>query len=227
MVINFPRRVQSWIKANAILLALDTLRTFVSCPNPTDLILFLLLTGDHHTLGGSDDNFSVYLTALKPLEDIEIASAGGNSGSSSTDSGGSSTVTDGGQTVVVTSPGEANPVESEDDGPNTGAIAAGVVVGVAALAAIIGGGWFFMRRRNRKAMENEHHRTATIDHFVAGGKPNSSSSMSDSRLDPSMMAHRRQSDGSIADNQDFSRRILQVLHSPSLPCVPTQIRHDC
>jgi cell wall integrity and stress response component len=34
--------------------------------------------------------------------------------------------------------------------------------------------------------------------------------MSDSRFDGDFMAQRRQSNGSIDDDQDFSRRILQV-----------------
>ena len=38
----------------------------------------------------------------------------------------------------------------------------------------------------------------------------SSTSVTDSRLEPSVMFQRRMSDGSIADNQDYSRRILKV-----------------
>ena len=58
-------------------------------------------------------------------------------------------------------------------------------------------------------MEEEYRRN------VAGGygaKPPTSSagSVSDARLEPSVMMQRRQSDGSIADNQDYSRRILKV-----------------
>jgi cell wall integrity and stress response component len=72
----------------------------------------------------------------------------------------------------------------DDDKPNTIAIAVGVVVGLLALA--------------------------NVNAFVNGGKLHTSnSSMNDSRLDPSFV-DRRQSNGSIADNEDYSRRILKV-----------------
>ena len=108
------------------------------------------------------------------------------------------------------------PEEEEDDGgssgPNTAAIAAGVVVGVLAVGAGIGGFFFWMRRRRNAEIEEDHRRNAAVNAFINGSKPESSHgsiSMTDSRLDP-VMANRRLSDGSIADNQDYSRRILRV-----------------
>jgi cell wall integrity and stress response component len=100
--------------------------------------------------------------------------------------------------------------ESESNSkPNTAGIAAGVVVGVVGLAAIIGGVWFFLRRRRQKQAENDYRRNAAgVNDFINGGKT-SASSMNDSRIDPSFM-DRRQSNGSIADNEDYSRRILKV-----------------
>jgi cell wall integrity and stress response component len=60
------------------------------------------------------------------------------------------------------------------------------------------------------AVEEEYRRQAAVNSFVSGGKLHTSnSSMTDSRLDPEFMA-RRQSNGSIADNEDYSRRILKV-----------------
>jgi len=56
----------------------------------------------------------------------------------------------------------------------------------------------------------EEYRRNQASTYTAGGKPTNRSSMSDSRLEPSVMLQRRQSDGSIADNQDYSRRILKV-----------------
>ncbi len=57
-------------------------------------------------------------------------------------------------------------------------------------------------------MEEEYRRN------VAGGygakPPTSSAGSVSDRLEPSVMMQRRQSDGSIADNQDYSRRILKV-----------------
>ena len=107
----------------------------------------------------------------------------------------------------------ATPTDEASDnggGPNVAGIAAGVVVGVVAVCGLIGGAWFFLKYRKRKDLVDEYRRNATISSFVAGGKPFSEGSVSDSRLEPSMMDHRRQSNGSIADDQDFSRRILKV-----------------
>jgi cell wall integrity and stress response component len=100
----------------------------------------------------------------------------------------------------------------KDDGkPNTIAIAVGVVVGLLALAAILLGVWLLMRRRRQKQAEDDYRRNAAnVNAFVNGGKLHTSnSSMNDSRLDPSFV-DRRQSNGSIADNEDYSRRILKV-----------------
>ncbi|KAF4981902.1 hypothetical protein FZEAL_2371 [Fusarium zealandicum] len=105
--------------------------------------------------------------------------------------------------------------KKKKDGPNVAAIAAGVVVGVVVVAAIIGGAIFFVRRRRNAEIEEEHRRNAAVNAFINGSKPPGSSgsiSMTDSRLDP-VMAHRRLSDGSIADNQDYSRRILRVTNA--------------
>jgi cell wall integrity and stress response component len=106
-------------------------------------------------------------------------------------------------------PSAAAPVEETK--PNTAGIAAGVVVGIVGLAAICAGVWFFLRRRRQKQAEDDYRRNAAnIDNFVSGGKLHTSaSSMNDSRIDPSFM-DRRQSNGSIADNEDYSRRILKV-----------------
>ncbi|PGH15099.1 hypothetical protein AJ79_02625 [Helicocarpus griseus UAMH5409] len=153
------------------------------------------------TCGGTDA-YHVHLTGLKKEKDVPVV---GGTTSSEGPSSTSSTTSKGGETVVVTSSGEGN------KGPNKAGIAAGVVVGVVCIGAIIGGAFFFLKYKKRKAMEEEHRRNATISSFVAGGKPYSQqTSMSDSRLDPSIMSQRRQSNGSIADDQDFSRRILKV-----------------
>jgi cell wall integrity and stress response component len=106
--------------------------------------------------------------------------------------------------VVVTAGG------SPKSGPNKAGIAAGVVVGIVAIGAIVGAVFFFLKYKKRKAVEEEYRRNAAISSFVSGGKPQQPASMSDSRLDPSITSHRRQSNGSIADDQDFSRRILKV-----------------
>jgi len=91
-----------------------------------------------------------------------------------------------------------------------------VVVGLIAITAIAGGLWFFLRNKKRQELEEEHRRQAAVSQFINGGKPPGSSgggSFNDTRLDPSVMAQRRMSDGSIADNQDYSRRILKVTNA--------------
>ncbi|KAI4264184.1 MAG: hypothetical protein L6R42_000698 [Xanthoria sp. 1 TBL-2021] len=122
-------------------------------------------------------------------------------------------------TVVVTAPGQTQPVAvsaaettAPSKGPNTAGIAAGVVVGVVALGAIAGGLFLFLRRRKRRALEEEYQRNPVnpFETETESKPPASSHSMSDSRLEPSVMMQRRQSDGSIADNQDYSRRILKA-----------------
>jgi cell wall integrity and stress response component len=98
---------------------------------------------------------------------------------------------------------------------NVAGIAAGVVVGVVALAGIALGLFFFMRHKKRKAAEEDFKRTQVGDFMRHGGTSSESkppntgySNMSDSRLDPE--ANKRNSIGSIADDQDYSRRILRV-----------------
>ena len=88
----------------------------------------------------------------------------------------------------------------------------GVVVGVLAIAAIIGGVIFFMKQRRRRAVEEEYKRNAANAEFLRQKSSKSeASSTTDNRLDQAAtFTHRRQSIGSIADENDFSRRILQV-----------------
>lgn len=88
--------------------------------------------------------------------------------------------------------------EQQNKTHNTAAIAAGVVVGVVGVAALAGAAFFFYRSRKQKARG------------YRGGRDSGPPSMSDSRFDGQYMAQRRQSNGSIDDDQDFSRRILQV-----------------
>ena len=103
-----------------------------------------------------------------------------------------------GETVVVTQP------PKEQKSTNTGAIAGGVVVGVFAAASLVGGVLLYLRRKRNREIEEEHRRNAAVNSFT-GKTP----SLTDARLDP-VMAQRRMSDGSIADNHDYSRKILRV-----------------
>ncbi|KAF2723407.1 WSC-domain-containing protein [Polychaeton citri CBS 116435] len=142
-----------------------------------------------------------------------------------------------GRTVVITQPAAAEntaPVSTTTSTPtpeaaekkkgsnNTAGIAAGVVVGVIAVAAIAGGLFFFLRHKRRQQQEEENKKTQVSDFMRAGnangmtyehkspGTAGGWSTLSDSRLDPELANGRRNSVGSIADDQDYSRRILRV-----------------
>ncbi|KAK0318886.1 Protein SLG1 [Friedmanniomyces endolithicus] len=132
-----------------------------------------------------------------------------------------------GQTVIVTQPASevSSPASStptpqpQSHTTNVAGIAAGVVIGVVAVAAIIGGLVFWLKRRKQQAAEDEYKRSTQVNAFMRGADggagggepkppPTAYSNMSDSRLDPT--AGNRNSAGSIADAEDYSRRILRV-----------------
>lgn len=156
--------------------------------------------GTSEALCGGNRRYRVYNSgvSLNKLEYSEPESVTTSSASSTVGTTSSATMT----VPTVTAAPESK--------PNVAGIAAGVVVGVVGLAALVGGVFFFLRQRKRKELAEEHKRQAAVSSFFSSGKSHhSASSISDSRLDPDIM-HRRQSDGSIADNQDYSRRILKV-----------------
>jgi cell wall integrity and stress response component len=190
-------------------------------------------------IGGGHNYWQVFLTGTKNNVDSYSGSSSSSSSSSpSTTSSGSSTTSPPssqsaavstsiapGTTIVVTMPSSQQQTEAPEasTGPksdkgsstNVAGIAAGVVVGVVALAGIAIGLFFFMRHKKRKAAEEDYKRTQVGDFMRHGGTssegkpPNTGySNMSDSRLDPE--ANKRNSIGSIADDQDYSRRILRV-----------------
>ncbi|KAI0838345.1 hypothetical protein F5Y06DRAFT_44711 [Hypoxylon sp. FL0890] len=162
---------------------------------------------------GGLNTYTVYNTG-KRVTVGEAAEAGSSSsssaGASKTTSATSTPASTSDTIETITAPSDSNNKSST----NVAGIAAGVVVGVVVVSAIMGGGFFWMRRKRNAEIEEEHRRNAAVNAFISGGKPPSSSgglSMSDSRLDPVM--NRRMSDGSIADNQDYSRRILRVTNA--------------
>ncbi|TEY34328.1 hypothetical protein BOTCAL_0636g00020 [Botryotinia calthae] len=189
---------------------------------------------DTEMCGGTKLYWSVYLTGTESsAQNYDAAAAAASSSSSSSSSSVAATqttsivpsvVTVGGQTVTVQASNAAAAsssasalAEKKSSGPNKAGIVAGVVVGVVVAAAIAGGIFIFMRNRKRREVEEEYRRNAAVNNFVTGGKsPISSSSggasFTDTRLDPTL-ANRRMSDGSIADNQDYSRRILKVTNA--------------
>lgn len=166
---------------------------------------------------GGVKTYSVFNLGIEidvPVYDPSTTSTASSSTNTAgpTPTGGSPTSTD---PNSPTTTGPTDGSKPEKSGPNVAGIAAGVVVGVVAAAAAIGGFFFYMKRKRNAEIEEEHRRNAAVNAFISGSKPPSSHgsiSMTDSRMDP-VMAHRRMSDGSIADNEDYSRRILRVTNA--------------
>lgn len=162
--------------------------------------------GFNQKMCGGLNDWTVYLTGLG------YAPTEGNV-TSTISSAPSTTSTHAAETVVVTQ--SAKPATSSSTssggsggGPNKVGIAVGVVVGVVALAVIAGIAVFFYKQKKRREIEEEHKAQAAVNGFVSS---RASDQKSDARLDPSMASsYRRESIGSIADERDFSRRILQV-----------------
>jgi cell wall integrity and stress response component len=84
---------------------------------------------------------------------------------------------------------------------------------VVGLAALVGAGFFLWRFKTRHPADNRLREMSNVEQF---GKPMSQDSMSESRFDGDFGAQRRQSNGSIDDDRDFSRRILQVTNPDRL-----------
>ena len=155
---------------------------------------------------GGDNKWTVYntgfsLNKVNYLDPASLSSAGAQSTTKPTSPA----------TVVVTASSSAEASSSGGGGSNKVGIAVGVVIGVVAIIGIIGGVIFWLRWKRRRDAEEEYKRQAAVNAFVNGGKGhNSASSISDSRLDPELVMARRESTGTIADNQDYSRKILRV-----------------
>ncbi|KAJ5823440.1 Carbohydrate-binding WSC subgroup [Penicillium robsamsonii] len=176
-------------------------------------------TGWPDDMCGGNEYYSIYTTNLKddvPTYSDESKSTTTTSTSDSKTTTQSdeaatsvSTTSDSVRTETATAEASASTVPEQDldekasKSKNTAAIAAGVVIGVVGFAALCGAGFFWWRSKKNKA-------------GVAGGatggygRDSGPPSMSDSRFDGDYMAQRRQSNGSIDDDHDFSRRILQV-----------------
>ncbi|BCS24591.1 uncharacterized protein APUU_41035A [Aspergillus puulaauensis] len=162
---------------------------------------------------GGSDAYSIYLTNYKENVAYYSDSSSTSNNTSSTSNGSSPTDTDdastpsGGNAEMATATGSSDDGSDKKGGPNTAAIAAGVVIGVVGFAALVGAGFFLWRFKNRHPGDQRMREMSNVEQF---GKPVSRDSAADSRFDGDFMAQRRQSNGSIDDDRDFSRRILQV-----------------
>ncbi|KAK4099167.1 hypothetical protein N658DRAFT_517589 [Parathielavia hyrcaniae] len=165
---------------------------------------------EEETCGGT--NFwTIYNTGVQLV--VPYSEPSSSSSSSATTSSPTSTRTAAGVTITATESSIGDSGDNGGGGSNVAGIAAGVVIGVLVIAGALGGVFLYMRRKRNKEIEEEHRRNAAVSDFF--GKPPRSSggtSITDSRLDP-VIVNRRLSDGSIADNQDYSRRILRVTNA--------------
>lgn len=158
---------------------------------------------DKHTCGGNG-HYQVYLSGVNRNE-IDHFEPSSSSTSSKTASVGESTVI---LTRPVTTSAAPEDEPESSSGANTAAIAGGAVAGILATIAIVAGVFVFLRRRKQHAAEEAYKRGAAVSSFIENGK-RPPMYANDNRLDPTA-ANRRMSDGSIADNEDYSRRILKV-----------------
>ncbi|KAK3900094.1 hypothetical protein C8A05DRAFT_36263 [Staphylotrichum tortipilum] len=166
-------------------------------------------TGYGEVACGGLDYWSIYNTGKTLSVKYDGDESTSKSSSSTSETTSSTTAPE--KTMIVTQ----TPTETASNpggGTNVAGIVAGVVVGVVVVACAAGGGFLFMRRKRNKEIEEEHRRNAAVNAFIGKPPGSSAGSMTDSRLDP-VMAQRRMSDGSIADNQDYSRRILRVTNA--------------
>jgi len=77
-----------------------------------------------------------------------------------------------------------------------------------AVAAIVGAIFFFVRRRRNQRDNNSWNGSEMAGKTQIPAMRRAPGP--ESRIDPEALANHRMSDGSIADNEDYSRRILKV-----------------
>ncbi|RPA98887.1 hypothetical protein L873DRAFT_1828321 [Choiromyces venosus 120613-1] len=147
------------------------------------------------------DYISVYLSGLEDNPNQDPVSSSSSSAPTSTAGGTTTSHPSATSTSDKSASSSSAPSEPKKSVDKAG-VAAGVVVGVLAVLGIGLGLFLFIRRRKRQQVEEEYKRSVAAREFAK--KP-----QQDHRLDP-VMIQRRDSVGSIADNQDYSRRILKV-----------------
>jgi len=177
---------------------------------------------------GGNSYWSLYLTGAGKVETVSGSSSASSSSFASSSaaapavsSSGTSivvpltTVTAGGSTVLVT------PTQTADSATSSGAASssstssklstgatAGIAVGVIVIVALLGLAAFFFWRRHR-TREEEYTKA---DDFTSSFQPPAPiEKRVDQRLEP-IMLDKRLSATSLADEQDYSRKILRVIN---------------
>jgi len=159
--------------------------------------------GYNQTCGG-ETTWQFGYTGVLPPSVPKPSSSSSTSTKSSAPAQQTTVIVQGPATVTAAPEGNSSS-PAKPSGGNKAGVAAGIVVGVVVIIAIGIGIFLFVRRNRRIQAEEEYQAAVAAKEFTASiRKP-----QADSRLDPVMLQHRL-SDGSIADNQDFSRRILKV-----------------
>lgn len=169
---------------------------------------------------GGQNSYSVYITGIEANPPV----AGASSTTASSGSSSSASLTSASHsayTVVVTGSDHTSGSNNGNKGShvNPAATAAGIVVGIVGIAALAGAVFLFLRHKKRRDAEESYRRQAALNSFTqVTQKPVISETMSGptpyggrNDFNPQFNAnYKRQSNGSIVDDQDFSPRILQV-----------------
>ncbi|KAA8916972.1 hypothetical protein TRICI_000870 [Trichomonascus ciferrii] len=187
---------------------------------------------------GGDDSWSVFTIAGKSVSSAapsstsssttssKSSSSSSSSSTSSSSSSSSSSSTRSSSTSASRDSSAASATATDDgdkkaSGIGGGAIA-GIVIGIVAALGLIGAALVFWRKRRNA--HNDYNPSTSPDGFrdpfgVHESKLSSASTAVnsqsppmpvDQRLNPAMLGERRISDGSLADEQDYSRKILRV-----------------
>ncbi|KAG5361771.1 putative protein in LEU2 3'region [Yarrowia sp. C11] len=152
----------------------------------------------------------------------DSSSSSSGSPTSSTPTRTSGTSTSSASTGAQSSGSASNKEEDQQkSGGIGGGAIAGIVIGVVAGIALVGLAFFILRRRrqsyeyqtqasDRYGFTDDPFTTAAEDKMNFSHNGTSAFVPVDQRLNPALINQRRMSEGSIADEQDYSRKILRV-----------------
>jgi len=149
---------------------------------------------------------SVFLTGMGTLEGSAATQILSSTTPSATQTKGAPSNTvyvTSGQTTIIQS--ATSDTSTASAGGVSGGAAAGIAIGVLALVALGVGAFFLVRRRRRAEYQRQYEGSGF------GSSPGSLNRPfgTDQRLEPQML-QKRESVGSLADEHDYSRKILRV-----------------
>jgi len=172
------------------------------------------VTGDHCSIScpgypsdicGGTGYIGVWLTGLGKLEGSAASVILSASSIATPTSAPSNTVyVTTGQTTIIQAPSQTGN-SSKSGGGVSGGAAAGIVIAVLLIVGGAAGAFFFIRRRRRDAYQKQYEGSNFSSSPGSLNRPFGT----DQRLEPGMV-QKRESVGSLADEQDYSRKILRV-----------------